>query len=210
MAILFVPSLILLSMTQVVVRKSHYYQSTRLGLKGQTRWMTAQEMSTIYTDILVLKAHGRWHYSQVFLRWSQCYYLLSKIIEEETNTLPQIVLITNKIFKLCVRTHMRALSRGQEPVDWRKTLVFAPEEVIEKPLQVTKQLIPSLEIETRMIMRDHLKTRLPYIKTKSVSNTLCRDTFFSSITSTRGFKWFNIRCYKLSELDVVHLMKWKK
>ena len=36
-----------------------------------------------------------------------------------------------------------------------------------------------------------------------------RDTFFSSIKSVRGFKCFNLHCYKKSGLDVVHLMKRK-
>ena len=129
--------------------------------------------------------------------------------EEEMNTLPRITLTPDKLFNPIVRIHTRKLSRGENSVDWRKTLAFAPEEVILKTLQATTQMVPSLETETRMIMRDHLKTRLPYLKTKRVNDTLCRDTFFSSVTSIRGFKCLNLHCYKKSDLDIVHLMKRK-
>ena len=144
-----------------------------------------------------------------FFDGRKCYYLLSEITETELHELPRIVLTPNKIFDPSIRMHTRKMSRGASSIDWTKRLAFAPEEVITKTLQATTQLVPNIEAETRMIMRDHLKTRLPYLKTKRVNDTLYRDTFFSSITSIRGYTCFNLHCYKESALDVVYLMKRK-
>ena len=66
-------------------------------------------------------------------------------------------------------------------------------------------LVPSLEIETLEIMRDHLKSRILELKLHGVSDTCCVDTFFSSVVSVRGFTNFNLYCYKSSGLDIIYL-----
>ena len=62
-----------------------------------------------------------------------------------------------------------------------------PDNVVSKTLQYTTQLVPSLETETREIIRDHLKTRIRELILHRVNDTCCVDTFFSSIVSVRDF-----------------------
>ena len=136
-----------------------------------------------------------------FFDGRKCFYMLSPITDEEIKNLPHIILTPNQRFL--------ALSRGKNSVDWNKTLTFAPQEVIDKTLESTTQIVPSLEAETRMIMRDHIKTRIPYLKMKRANDVMYRDTFFSSIVSIRGYKCFNLHCYQRSCFDSVTLMKRK-
>ena len=79
-----------------------------------------------------------------------------------------------------------------------------PDNVIKKTLQCTTQLVPSLETETREIMRDYLKSRIPELKLYRVNDTCCVDTFFLSVVSVRGFTNFNLYSYKSSGLDIIY------
>ena len=107
-----------------------------------------------------------------FFDGRKCYYLLSPITEEEINTLPKIIITPEKAISPTIRTHTRPLTKGQSQIVWDKTLAFAPQDVIDKTLAATTQLVPNLETEMRAIMHDHLKSRLPHLKMKRVNDTL--------------------------------------
>ena len=85
--------------------------------------------------------------------------------------------------------------------------MFLPLDVVRKTLAATTQFALSLLMETREIMRDHLQTRIPQLQFRRVNDRLCSDTFFSSITSIRGYKFWNLHSYTASNLDVVVLQQ---
>ena len=70
---------------------------------------------------------------------------------------------------------------------WKQTLGFVPDHVVARTLVATKQLIPSVEAESREIMRDHLQKRLPELKVRRMNDVCYVDTFFSSIPSARVY-----------------------
>jgi hypothetical protein len=78
--------------------------------------------------------------------------------------------------------------------------------VVKKTLQVTTQLVPSVEAETREIMRDHFMTLLPELKVRRVNDMCYVDTFFSSIPSIRGYTCWNLFAFKRTGLDIVYPM----
>ena len=90
---------------------------------------------------------------------------------------------------------------------WKRCLGFIPNHVVDKTLSATTQLVPTVESETREIMRDHFQTRLPELKIGRVNNVCCVDTFFSSVPSVRGFTCWNLFCFRRTGLDVVYLMR---
>jgi hypothetical protein len=63
-------------------------------------------------------------------------------------------------------------------IKWKRHLGFVPNHVVQKTLQATTQIIPTVEAETREIMRDHLQTRLPQLKVCQVNDRCYVDTFF--------------------------------
>ncbi len=85
-------------------------------------------------------------------------------------------------------------------VEWKKKLGFAPDHVVAKTLSATTQLIPTVEAETRKIMRDLFQTRLPELKVRRVNNTCYVDTFFSSLPSVRGYTCWNLFCFRRTGL----------
>ena len=71
-------------------------------------------------------------------------------------------------------------------------LGFIPDRVVTKTLTATTQLVPSMELETREIMRDQFQTRLPELKVRWVNDVCYVDTFFSSLPLVRGFTCWNL------------------
>jgi hypothetical protein len=73
-------------------------------------------------------------------------------------------------------------------------------------LLATTQLIPTVEAETREIMRDHLRTRLPQLKVRRVNDKCYVDTCFSSVPSICGFTCWNLFAFKTTGMDAVYLL----
>mmetsp|Transcript_1734 Transcript_1734/g.3836 ORF Transcript_1734/g.3836 Transcript_1734/m.3836 type:complete len:446 (+) Transcript_1734:1854-3191(+) len=73
-------------------------------------------------------------------------------------------------------------------------------------LQATTQMIPRVEAESREIMRDHIKSRLPMLRLRRRNECDYLDTFKSSVVSIRGYKYFNMFAAEKSLYDDVHLM----
>jgi hypothetical protein len=78
--------------------------------------------------------------------------------------------------------------------------------VVEKTLAAMTQMVPTVEAETWEIMRDHLMSRLPELKIHCINDTCYVDTFFSLITSVRGFTCWTQYSFKRSGYDAVYLM----
>jgi hypothetical protein len=105
------------------------------------------------------------------------------------------------------RLHSRRHKTAQESqIDWKRCLGFIPDHVVKKTLQATSQLVPTVESETREVMRDHFQTRLPELKVRRINDICYVDTFFSSVPSVRGYTCFNLYCFKTTGLDVLFLM----
>jgi hypothetical protein len=85
-------------------------------------------------------------------------------------------------------------------------LGFIPDHVVDKTLSATMQMVDTVEAETREHMQDHLVSRLPELKVHRVNDTACVDTFFSSITSVRGFTCWTQYYFLKSGFDAVYLM----
>ncbi|CAJ1951560.1 unnamed protein product [Cylindrotheca closterium] len=102
----------------------------------------------------------------------------------------------------------RVITRRLSPeeIEWKRRLGFPPDKVVKAILQATTQMIPLVEAESREIMRDHLKSRLPMLRLQRRNETNFLDTFKSSVTSVRGYKYFNLFAAEKSLYDNVHLM----
>jgi hypothetical protein len=59
-------------------------------------------------------------------------------------------------------TTRRSSKKGADTnARWKCFLGFVPDEVVRHTLQATTQIVPSVEAETREVMRDHLQFWLP-------------------------------------------------
>ena len=74
-------------------------------------------------------------------------------------------------------------------------------------LENTTQFIKTLEAETRKYVCCHKHTSAFALRPQQIDDVLYSDTFFSSIRSIRGYKMFQLFCYKKSKLNVLQLMQ---
>ena len=116
----------------------------------------------------------------------------------------------NTPFELSVWTNtIWAVTKNSQPhaAPWKHHLGFIPNLVVQKTLQATTQLVPTVEVESREHMQDHLLTLIPELKHWRINDTACCDTFFSSIPSVRGFTCWTQYSFLRSGLDRVYLMQ---
>ena len=111
----------------------------------------------------------------------KCFYEIQSISIKEMSQLPTIVLTGENTYDPAVRICTRQLHLHTSNVDYTRNLFFTSTEVMKKTLDATTQMVNTLEVETRHIMRDHLKTRIPCMKLRRVNDICYRDTFFSSV-----------------------------
>ena len=90
---------------------------------------------------------------------------------------------------------------------WRANLGYPTFEVTRDTLENTTQMVKTLQAETREYLRDYHKTRVSCLKPKRIDDVMYSDTFFSTITSIRGYKMFQMFCYKYSKYNVMKLLK---
>ena len=139
------------------------------------------------------------------------YLLISKPTEEDMTTLEKIELTSPLPYEPDKRIFTRRVTvYGPEEVSvWRKRLGYPPSAVVKKTLENTTQLIKSVEAETRELMRDHRLTRLYPLRPHRINDICYTDTFFSTMTSVRGYTMFQLFCLKGSKVDHLYLMKKK-
>jgi hypothetical protein len=140
---------------------------------------------------------------------TKCFFAVYRISEAEECALPKIVLTDGSVpYEPFARLHSRRRPlAAPDLVTWKRCLGFTPDHVVAKTLSVTTQLVPTVEAESREIMRDHFQTRLPELRVRRVNDTCCVDTFFSSIPSVRGFTCWNLFSFQRTGLDVIYLMR---
>ena len=104
---------------------------------------------------------------------------------------------------------VRAATKNSQPqaAPWKHHLGFIPNLVVQKTLQATTQLVPTVEAESWEHMRDHLLTHILELKHKCINDTACCDTFFSSIPSVRGLTCWTQYSFLHLGLDRVYLMQ---
>jgi hypothetical protein len=144
-----------------------------------------------------------------FFDGTKCFFTVDRITETEERTLPKIILTDGSHpYEPMSRLHSRRRPLASTNLtSWKHNLGFVPDHVVTKTLNATTQMIPTVEAESREIMRDHFQTRLPELRVRRVNDLCCVDTFFSSIPSVRGFSCWNLFCFQRTGLDVVYLMR---
>lgn len=151
------------------------------------------------------------HTLPFFFDGTKCFYAVYRISEEEVKTLPRVTITDGSVpYEPLARIHSRrrpAPSPPERVVPWKQCLGFIPDHVVAKTLAATSQLVPSIEAETREVMRDHFQTRLPELKVRRVNDTCYVDTFFSSVPSARGYTCWTLYSFQRTGLDVVYLMR---
>lgn len=118
------------------------------------------------------------HFVAFFFDGAKCFYETSHISDSEMTSLPRIDLSVDTPFDPSVRQHSRRAPLGPNECQWKLLLGAIPNHVVEKTLQATTQMVPSVETETR-----DLNTRLPELKVKRINDQLNIDTLFSSVKS---------------------------
>ena len=150
---------------------------------------------------------------------TKCFFEVLPITDRELRTLRGVTLTDGRVpYEPILRLHSRRHPIVPDPnptshtannllVKWKRQLGFVPNHVVQKTLNATTQMIPTVEAETREIMRDHLQTRLPQLKVRRVNDRCYVDTFFSSVPSVRGFTCWNLFAFKKTGMDAVYLMR---
>lgn len=143
-----------------------------------------------------------------FFDGTKCFFIVQPITEDEMRAIPHVTLTDGSTpYEPLARLHSRRRHvKETTEIDWKRCLGFIPDHVVHKTLMATTQLVPTVESETREIMRDHLQTRLPELKVRRMNDTCHVDTFFSSIPSVRGYTCWNLFSFQKSGLDVLYLM----
>ena len=142
----------------------------------------------------------------------KCFFEVAAISEEELRSFPCVYLNSeeNTPFEPSIRTNtVRTVTMNSQPhsAPWKHQLSFIPDLVVQKTLQATTQLVPTVETESREHTRDHLLTHIPELKHQRINDTACCDTFFSSIPSVQGFTCWTQYSFLRSGLDWVYLMQ---
>ena len=142
----------------------------------------------------------------------KCFFEVAAISEEELQSLSCVYINSqeNTPYEWSVRTNtVRAIMKNSHPHEapWKHCLGFILVLVVQKPLKATTQFVPTVEAESREHMQDHLLTRLLELKHQHINDTVCCDTFFSSIPSVQGFTCWTQYSFLRSGLDWVYLMR---
>ena len=144
-----------------------------------------------------------------FFHGTKCFYAVDPLSIAEKSQLPKVVFTDGEVpYEPMAQLHSRQRPVQDTNLDlWARCLGFTPDHVASKTLSATSQLVPTVEAETREMMRDHFQTRLPELKVRYVNYTCYVDTFFLSYTSVRGFLCWNLYCFQRTGLDVAYLMR---
>ena len=143
----------------------------------------------------------------LFFDGFKCYYRVEAITDDEMRTLPEILFTSDEEYEPSARSKSRRFPA--EEIDWKRTMAFPPDDVLKHTLAATTQLVPTVEAESREIMRDHLKSRLTCLRYRRRRDVDFLDTFKANIKSVRGFLHFNLFSSQRSGYDHPILMQRK-
>ena len=87
---------------------------------------------------------------------TKCFYEVHQISDSEERSLPKVQLMDGSDpYEPMARLHSRRRPVSQiDLTEWKKCLGFTPDHVVDKTLLATMQLVPTVEAETRAMMRD--------------------------------------------------------
>ena len=139
-----------------------------------------------------------------FFDGTKCFFVVHPITDAELLNLPKVTITDgDKPYEPLDRLHSRRnptiSDKTTHALDWKRTLGFAPDHVVQKTLDATTQLVPTVESETREIMRDHFQTRLPQLKVRRFNDTCYVDTFSPRLSRFAGI--LAGICSRTNELD---------
>ena len=106
-----------------------------------------------------------------------------------------------------VKKKYKNYPEGLTMLEWRKWLVFAPEDVIRKIFEATIQMAMHVDAERRMDGRRHYKSRFPSLREKIVNDVFHSDTFFPTVKSKSGDTCSQIFLGRETDYMSVHPMK---
>ena len=141
----------------------------------------------------------------------KCFFSIERPTLDDIATYPITELTSSDQYEPSMRrSSVRRRKFTDTEVDtWRARLGYPTYEVTRDTLRNTTQMVQSLQAETREYLRDYQRTRVHCLKPKRVDDDMYTDTFFSNITSIRGFKMFQLFCYKYTKYNVMKLMRRK-
>lgn len=91
---------------------------------------------------------------------------------------------------------------------WKQLLGFPSDEVVEKTIESTTQLLHEpVEMERREIPRQHRKKRLLPLHPKRLRGRVDADTFFSTVKSIRNYKCVQLFVHVLSDFIFIRCMQ---
>lgn len=120
---------------------------------------------------------------------------ISKPTETDLAKCPIIELTSPLPYEPMKQLHTHRRKKQNSAVilkEWQVHLGYPPEEVVQHTIAATTQMVQTVEAETRTYMRDHLKARLLPLHPHQINDTCFTNTFFSHITSVRGFTMFQM------------------
>jgi hypothetical protein len=101
-----------------------------------------------------------------------------------------------------------ATSFPKVPIEeWHKRFAMLPTDVVTKTLTNTTQFYVNVEHENRRHPRRHLKSAYPALRCKRRDEVMATDTFFPSITSTRGNTCSQFFVGQITDQWFVHPLK---
>ena len=138
------------------------------------------------------------------------YLRISKPTAEDFDILPHLELTSSMTYNpQDPRRYTRRVFKAVDVTydEWRGRLGYPTLEVTKKTIAATTQMVKTLEAETREYMRDHFKSRVRCLRPKRINDTLYSDTFFSSVSSIRGYSKFQLFTFKKCKRTICSLMK---
>jgi len=139
----------------------------------------------------------------------KCFFQISKPSRRDLDQYPIIELTSREKYEPYSRDHSirRRTYESTEIAKWRECLGYPTYGVTKHTLENTTQLVTSLQDDTREYLRDYKKTRVHSLRPERINDVMYTDTFFSSLTSIRGFRMFQLFCYKQSKYNVMKLLR---
>ena len=138
-----------------------------------------------------------------------CFFSIERPTPDDIATHPVVELTSSASYEPDVRRRSvrRRKFTDDDVATWRARLGYPTFEVTRDTLENTTQMVKTLQAETREYLRDFHKTRVHCLRPKRVDDDMYSDTFFSNTTSIRGFKMFQLFCYKYSKYNVMKLLR---
>ena len=114
------------------------------------------------------------------------YYNISRPTPEDLAVL-EIFELTSPLPTSHPRRLRKRTVPGNIPItEWQKRLALAPIDIVHHTFDATTQHYMNLDCESRSVPRDHYVSRTPGLRFPRQNEDVATDTFFPSVTSSRG------------------------